>query len=177
MKKYLYLFVLIMAFAVTAGCSNYANPLSAQEGDKVLAQGHFEKPEDTTLLQPTKYETINNFDDVKMTIKEGSVLPSGLTVVFENASQYQCIFGEFFILEKKINGAWYEVAVTINGNYGFRDIGYDLAAGEVREKEVDWQWLYGDLSNGEYRIVKDILNLRGAGDFDTYYLSWSFTIK
>ena len=29
---------------------------------------------------------------------------------------------------------------------------------------------------GEYRIIKDILDFRGTGDFDTHYLAAEFTV-
>jgi hypothetical protein len=51
-----------------------------------------------------------------------------------------------------------------------------LASGDASEKVVDWNWIYGSLDAGEYRLVKDISNFRGTGDYDTYYLAAEFTI-
>ncbi|WFA08772.1 immunoglobulin-like domain-containing protein [Tissierella sp. Yu-01] len=127
-------------------------------------------------LEPTAYEVINNFDGVTMTIKEGTVSPTGLTVIFKNNSNAQCIYGEYFLLEKKINENWYQVPIAIDGNYGFNDIGYELTFGENEEWIVDWDWIYGSLDTGEYRIVKDILDFRNTGDYDEYYLVAEFTI-
>jgi len=79
-------------------------------------------------------------------------------------------------LEKKISGSWYQVPVVIEGNYGFDAIGYELASGGHGEWAVDWEWLYGSLETGEYRIVKDILDFRGSGEYDTYYLAAEFVI-
>ena len=112
-----------------------------------------------------------------MTVKQGTASSTELTVMFENNSDRQCLFGEYFGLEKKLNGSWYQIPYVIDGNYGFNSIGYDLAAGETRELVVKWDWLYGSLSTGEYRIVKDILDFRGTGDYDTYYLASGFTIN
>ena len=128
-------------------------------------------------MEFTTYETVNNFTDVTMTVKEETISPTDLTVVFENNSDNHCIYGEFFALEKKIKGKWYQVPVTINGNYGFNDIGYELTSGEKEEFKVDWEWLYGSLDAGSYRIIKDILDFRSTGDFDEYYLAAEFTIR
>lgn len=130
----------------------------------------------TTNWEPATHETVNNFDGVTMTSKEGTVSSTGLTVVLVNNSGVPCIYGEHFGLEKKIKGSWYQVPVVIEGSYGFDDIGYDLAPGENREWAVDWDWLYGHLDPGEYRIVKDISDFRGSGEYDTYYLAAEFTI-
>lgn len=134
------------------------------------------QPVVTTDWEPTTYEIVNNLAGVTMIPKEGTASAAGLVVVLENNSGAQCIYGEHFGLEKKIKGNWYQVPVIIEGNYGFDDIGYDLVSGENREWAVDWDWLYGSLEPGEYRIVKDISDFRGSGDYDTYYLAAEFTI-
>ncbi|PKM49669.1 MAG: hypothetical protein CVV02_15070 [Firmicutes bacterium HGW-Firmicutes-7] len=131
---------------------------------------------DLTNWEPSEYETVNNFDDVTMIVKKGSESSTKLTVTFENNTNSECIYGDYFCLEKKINDLWYQVPVTIAGDYGFNSIGYNLAAGDMGEMLVDWNWLYGSLETGEYRIVKDILDFRGTGDYDTYYLGATFTI-
>ncbi|WP_228550169.1 immunoglobulin-like domain-containing protein [Salinibacillus xinjiangensis] len=112
-----------------------------------------------------------------MIVKEGAVSSTGLTVIFENNSDKQCVYGEEFWLEKKIKGNWYQVPIALDGNYGFNSIGYNLDPSDVKEWTVDWDWLYGSLDPGEYRIVKDILDFRKAGDYDKYYLTADFTIN
>ena len=67
------------------------------------------------------------------------------------------------MLEKKIKGDWYQVP-TIIDEYGFNDIGYDLTpSSEAQEFKIDWDWLYGKLDPGEYRLIKNILDFRGTG--------------
>jgi hypothetical protein len=131
---------------------------------------------DITDSKLTPYETINNFAGVTMIVKKGTESPTKLTVAFENNSNSHCIYGEYFCLEKKINSRWYQAPVTIDGNYAFNTIGYNLDSGDSDERVVDWNWLYGSLETGEYRIVKDMLDFRGSGDYDTYYLNAEFTI-
>lgn len=126
-------------------------------------------------LETTPYDAINNLDGVNMKIS-GEVSPTALTIVMENNSDKNCLYGDYFRLEKKIEGRWYQIPVAIDGNYGFNDIGYDLPSGEVSEWEVDWEWLYGSLEPGEYRIIKDVLEFKDTGDYDTYYLAVEFSI-
>lgn len=132
-------------------------------------------PEETDW-EPTVHETVNNLDGVAMVVKSDTVSPTGLTVTFENNTDKQCIYGEDYLLEKKKDGEWFQVPVKLE-SYGFNDIGFDLDPSSVSEWTVDWEWLYGSLTSGEYRIVKDILDFRNPGDYDKYYLADEFTVN
>jgi len=177
MKRYLCLLVCItISLTFLSGCGSHDDSNSAEETENTVMKTDLIQSAETTDLEPTINETVNNFAGITMTVKEGTVSPTGLTVVFENNSGNQCTYGDFFLLEKKINERWYQVPVAINGNYGFNDIGYDLALGDNGEWKVDWDWLYGSLDTGEYRIVKDMLDFRNTGDYDKYYLAAEFII-
>jgi hypothetical protein len=153
---------IVLCLILIVGCSNANEGINAGEN---------------TDWELTNYETVNDLDGVTMIVKKGTDTSIGLTVVFDNNSDKQCIYGADFLLEKKIDGRWYQVPVAIKGNYGFDAIGYDLNSSNVSEWKVDWNWLYGRLDTGEYRIVKDILDFRKAGDYDKYYLAAEFTIN
>jgi len=177
MKRYLYyLFVCILiAFVFLAGCTNSNGNLAPkmQDGGAKTSENNAEEKAD---WQPTIYDNVNDLDGVAMTVKEGTVSSTGLTVVFENSSDRDCIYGEYFCLEKRVDGKWYQVPVTIEGDYGFEDIGYNLARGDVGEWPVNWEWLYGSLDAGQYRIVKDILVLEDSGVYSAYYMAVEFSI-
>ena len=183
MKKHL-LLILGLAFGLIllAGCNSPMNSATdkvkddTKINDKAPQDLSNREPDRTADGEPSKYETLNNFAGVTMTVKKGSASADGLTVTVENKSSSKCIYGEDFDLEKQLNGRWYKVPVTIKGNYAFTDIGFELASGESREWKVDWKWLYGSLASGDYRIVKGILDFRGTGDYDQYYLAAEFNV-
>lgn len=126
-------------------------------------------------LEPTQYDIVNNFNDVIMVVKEDSVSPTEVTLVFENHSENEAIYSDDFVLEKESNGNWYQVPTVIE-NYGFNDIGYNLLPDEVEDFTVEWEWLYGSLDSGKYRVVKRVLDFRRTGDYEGYYLTAEFTI-
>lgn len=128
-------------------------------------------------LKPSSYETVNSLDGVSMAVKEGKVSSTGMTVTLENHSEKHCVYGEDFSLEKKVKGSWYQVPIIYKDNYGFTAIGYDLAPSDRKEWSASWDWLYGSLPAGEYRMVKEILDFRGTGDYDKHYLAVEFTVK
>ena len=130
-----------------------------------------------TDWEPTQYADVNQLEDVTMTAKEGAVSPTEVTLVLGNNSDTDLEYGEYFILEKKINEAWYEVPVTIEGDYGFNDIAYALPSNEKVEVDIDLEWLYGIIDKGKYRIVKDVIEFRDTGDFDKHYLAAEFSME
>jgi len=177
MKKYLFLLAFVSgSLVLLAGCGNFGNINSTAEQQNSVMGAVSCQPAETTDWEPTTFQTVNNIDGVTMAVKEGTASPTGLTVTFENNSSSQCIYSESFWLEKKIDGSWYQVPVAFDGDYGFEDIGYILAAGGYGEWTVDWEWLYGSLDSGEYRIVKDVLVSTDSGEYDTYYLAAEFII-
>lgn len=131
----------------------------------------------STDLEESTLGTINDFSGVSMSVLDETVSPTGLTVEFENDSDQQVIYGEDFLLETNVEDSWYQVPVIIEDEYGFDAIGYELSPGETDSLEIDWEWLYGSLESGEYRIMKEVLDFRGAGDFDEYQLTAEFIIE
>ncbi len=141
----------------------------------VLLAGCEENKEETDW-EPTDHEIVNNAEDITMTIKKGTVSPTGLTVIIKNDSEGEVTYGEPYELEKEINGAWYKVPVLVE-DYAFIEIAYVLQPGESNEWKVDWEWLYGSLEEGKYRIIKEVLNYREPGDTDRFYLAAEFTLS
>ncbi|KAB8138059.1 hypothetical protein F9U64_06665 [Gracilibacillus oryzae] len=131
---------------------------------------------ETKDWDPTIYESVNNLDGVTMIVKEGTVSSTGLTVTFENTSDKRCIYSEDFLLEKKIEGTWYQVPFVPGTSYGFNEPGYELDSSNASDWTVDWEWLYGRLDSGEYRIVKGILDVREPGDYDEHHLTAEFAV-
>ena len=80
--------------------------------------------------------------------------------------------GSWYVLEKwtQENG-WKEMPYVIDGEIGWNDIAWIISMEDTTELEVKWEWLYGKLPTGKYRIGKEITDYRSSGDFDTaiYY--------
>ncbi|WP_282156281.1 immunoglobulin-like domain-containing protein [Cytobacillus gottheilii] len=114
MKRNLIIIVtFVMSLILAAGC----------EGEQKLEEAD---------LELTPYETVDNFQGVTMKIKEGSVSPTNLTVVFENNSDRQGLYGEGFVLEKNSENQWFVVPSNTD-EYSIQDIGYDLEPKSVQE--------------------------------------------
>jgi len=124
--------------------------------------------------------TNNTLDDslegVVLEVKENTVTNTGLTIILKNVTPNEYTYGNSFWVEEKVESGWCKVPYVTEGNFVFNAIGHILGENSVREQEIGWKWLYGELSPGHYRIVKDILYLRSPGDYDEFYISTEFTI-
>ena len=72
--------------------------------------------------------------------------------------------------------AWEDVP-TIIEDYGWPAEAYMDARDDVPEFEYNWEWLYGELPAGEYRIGKVITNFRATGDYDEEMLYADFIVE
>lgn len=90
-----------------------------------------------------------------MIIKEGTVTPTGATIIMVNKTNEQAMYGQPFGIDQKVGNEWVELAPVIQ-NYAFTMEAFIIPPGRFREMEVNWEWLYGSLDTGRYRIVKNM---------------------
>ena len=117
-----------------------------------------------------KQENMNNIKNVSMEIKEGTLTKTGATVVITDKNETPYSYGEWFRIDGKDGDKWKEVE-QITDNYAFNDIAYLIGEDGMLEEKIDWSELYGELENGEYRLVKE-LYINGYN-----YFSVEFTIE
>ena len=90
-------------------------------------------------------------EHVTMTISD--VTPTGATVTIQDSNKDPFVYGEWFQIEREKDGVWYEVKTKIS-NYGFNEIGWLTDENGGLTMDVNWDWLYGKLPAGHYRILK-----------------------
>lgn len=101
-----------------------------------------------------------------------NISPAGATLVFHqydpDAPTGELDFGDEFEMEVQNDGKWERVPDILGGEYAFNAIAHIIAVGQSSEVDLSWEWVYGKLPAGEYRIKKEIHDFRGTGDFDKY---------
>ena len=124
---------------------------------------------------PSTFETVNNLEGVTMSVKQSSVSSTGLTIVMSNRTDRSFSYGEFFSLDKKVNDKWVEVPV-IGG--GFDDPALHLNVMHTREWDINWEWVYGELTKGDYRIIKEVFDsYEATGIYEVYPLAAEFAVE
>ena len=100
-----------------------------------------------SMYQPTEVENVS--------IRISDVSSTGATAIIQDSNEQPYLYGEWYKIERCLDGQWYDVDTVID-NYGFNMIGYmpDIH-GEIKFS-INWEWLYGKLPSGDYRIQKHV---------------------
>lgn len=107
------------------------------------------------------------------------ITPTGCKLVFTqdggNATG-QLETGEWFEIQvKNANGEWIDNS-SKDIERGWEDIAYDINKDGITELPLEWESIYGYLSDGHYRIVKKVMDYRSPGDYDEYDVYAEFDI-
>ena len=113
--------------------------------------------------------------DISITAE--NVTPTGCKLVIQQLGGYpsgQLQTGAWYDIER-LEGGWMSVE-TVTNNYAWNAIAYLIPENGDYEAKIDWEWLYGELPAGNYRIAKEVMDFRGAGDFDKKFFYAYFEI-
>lgn len=120
-------------------------------------------------------DVLSPLDGVTMEVTECSDTSVTVRIVNDTDKDIQC--GEDFCLEMQDEetGEWRELDEVID-NAAFNAIAYMVQKNSPYEAVIDFEWLYGKLEPGRYRIVKTVTDFRGTGDFTDYAFTAEFRI-
>lgn len=119
------------------------------------------------------------FPDWGLTLSVRDVTSTGLTLVGRkeggnSTGLLRC--GTDYRLIVLKDGIWKDVPTVIE-EYGWNTLAYNFPEGQATEFECSWEWLYGKLPAGTYRLTKGFMDFREAGDYDTAMYWVEFEIK
>ena len=102
-----------------------------------------------STYQPTEVENVS--------ISISNVSSTGATVIIKDTNAESYCYGEWYAIEKEKDGTWYEIKTVID-DYGFNELGYLTNDEGIVDFNIDWEWLYGKLPKGKYRLLKQVNN-------------------
>ena len=128
--------------------------------------------------QNSNDNTPNNWG---VTFEVEKVTAKGLIILLKHSggeNVFELNTGSYYVIQKKENSAWIDVKYVPQEH----DIVWTTEAWAIHKEDtttwdVNWEWLYGELPAGEYRIGKEIMNFRGTGDFEKQMVYAEFKIK
>lgn len=114
----------------------------------------------TTNLQSNNNNNENSdliAENVKMTIKEGTLTKNGVTVIITDENEERYYYDNWFRIDKRQNDEWIELEL-LNPNSTMAETPVEGRTERVTEMDIDWTYQYGELEPGEYRLVKSALD-------------------
>ncbi len=116
-----------------------------------------------------------------ITLAAENVTPEGLKIKCTQSAggaTGELQTGSWYIVENwtKENG-WKEIPYVIEGEISWTAEAWIIPMNDTCEWEVNWNWLYGSLPAGKYRIGKDIMDFRETGNYDNsiYFVEFEIT--
>ncbi len=158
--------VLCLACAFISGC--------AQKSDVDIKVGINENTTESTQstdLRNLSEKTILEEDKWGIKLWTEDVTENGLTIVFEqfDANPTGTLqTSDWYTIEVMNENSEWEKVPFLPHEYeiAWNSVAYIIKKNDRCEFEIDWEWLYGDLPEGHYRIGKEIMDYRAPGDFD-----------
>ena len=112
-----------------------------------ILTGCAEQPAQPAQIQQTQVENV--------TIQISDISPSGATLVITDTNPEPYLYGEWYKIQRLTDGQWQDLPHVID-NAAFIAMGYlPDENGEVKFT-INWEWRYGTLPAGTYRIFKEV---------------------
>ena len=114
-----------------------------------------------------------------ITLTAKNVTSTGMTLVCTQSGgthKGELSTGAMFMLEKLSSNAWTQVPYKTGVNVGWEDMRINVPLNDASELAVNWEWLYGELPPGQYRIGKQFTDIASDGKSDKDILYTQFTI-
>ncbi len=127
------------------------------------------KAELTTVFE----EEVNTVEGVSMELIE--VTPTSAKLAILNTTDMNIQYGADSDIQILQDGKWYSLSY-IADNVVVPSIAYLTEKNVPAEYEMDWEYVHGVLEPGQYRIVKEVMDFRGTGDYTEYNLAVEFMI-
>ena len=110
-----------------------------------------------------------------------NVTTNGLTIVCNHSggeNVAELYTGSYYVIQKLGKAGWVDVEyLPQEYELTWTSEAWIIQKEGTTQWDVNWEWLYGELSAGEYRIGKEIMNFRGTGDFDEEMVYAGFVIQ
>ena len=137
------------------------------------------KPNDTNghLISHNIFATSDKWG---ITLYADNVTPKGLTLKIEQFGgnpSGTLEYGAAYFLETTVNDEWHPVETTTGEPLVWNMLAYSVKMNDISEININWEYGYGELKPGYYRLKKEFMDFRAPGDFDKETYMVHFTIE
>ncbi len=155
---------------------------NAENSDTAMKEDGAKVAEETTTAPGLSDK---GFPDWGLTLSVENVTSTGLTLVITqsggNPTGDYLMTGEPYRLITLVDNTWKDVEELplpegVDAR-AWNSIGYPISKGETRKFEINWEWMFGELPSGTYRLIKNFMDFRGTANYDSADFWVEFEIK
>ncbi|MBR5614197.1 MAG: hypothetical protein IKW64_02705 [Clostridia bacterium] len=125
------------------------------------------------------YNRIRTSDKWGITLYSEDVTKTGMTIKIEQfggSPTGELQTGAAYRLETTVEDEWQNVKAKFD-NPVWNSLAYEIKKNDITKLEVNWKYLYGELSPGFYRLSKEIMDFREAGGYGEELYEVYFTVE
>ena len=108
-----------------------------------------------------------NYTDVSLSLKPNTLTSKGATFIIKNNSNEDYTYGAEYKIQVKRDGQWQDI--ELDQPLVWNSMAYSLNSRGQREINIDYTYGYGELSKGEYRLVKKVFKEKDIPIDETKY--------
>ncbi len=155
--------------------------LPTQNGESNFGAGYrYQNYDHNEIIIPIDAEEwyIFRCDDVwglNLSVKD--ITPTGLTLLIEQKDgeiKGELHTGSYFFVEEQKDGLWHTLESKVDA---WTQVAYMVRENDITELEVNWEYVYGELPAGHYRIGKEISDWIAPGEYEKATYVLEFTIE
>lgn len=137
------------------------------------------KPNDTNgyLISHNIFATSDKWG---ITLYADDVTPKGITVKIEQFGgnpSGTLEYGADYVLETTVDDEWQPVETITGEPLVWNALAYGVKMNDISEININFEYGYGELKPGYYRLKKEFMDFRAPGDFDKDTYIVHFTIE
>ena len=136
-------------------------------------------PQDSAV--PSAADVTNH--DLGITLTAENVTPAGLTLVCtqsDGSPTGELFTGSYYVIERYTTDGWKAVDYVYDGSKGelaWTDEAWIINMDGETRWDMSWEWLYGQLSPGWYRVGKSVMDFRSTGNYDSHLCYAVFEVE
>lgn len=101
--------------------------------------------------------SIDSDEEIILSVDEDSISAEGLTLNIQNVSERTIYLDPWYCIERRLDGDWESVEPAQGARWDQDDWRMSIYADTQESNDYFWEWYYGKLPSGEYRIIVLVL--------------------
>ena len=156
------------------GKENYKFGTGMYQTDTGFTNGDYSASEEDYVTTTETSTADTSVPDWGLSLSVNNVSSTGLTLVVTQSGGNptgSLQTGEAYRLTTLVDGTWQTVEELplpegVDGR-AFNSLAYFIPMEGTKEFDINWNWIFGELPSGTYRLIKEFINFRETANYDS----------